>query len=528
MNSTQRSVLSALRPLLFALNALLLASCATTQQQKSSLPSQQQAPEIELVFAKPSPLTVISASPYPTIKAKIDSLIPDSLFPPAHIGIKIVSLKTKETLYELNSHSLFNPASNQKLFTSATALTRLGESFPLSTVASLDTTTNTIFIKGFGDAVFSTENIDSLAKLVHAALPERRTWRVVGDVSYFDNEYWGYGWNWDDEPEAYQMFLTPLILNGNTIKLVAKPGKMVGDQLVAYTEPLTSYVTIENKGVTVNDSVANPLKLSRKWRERLNVLTVEGEMRLQDTTGEEYDLSVWQPERYATQVFAEHLRKHGAIVYETAIDTLSPRAHEVARFSHPLDSVVTYMNKVSDNLSAETLLKVLAAEKKANPRLPGGQGLAGGGQAGSAEVGATVVKEFLAENGVDTTTIRIVDGSGLSRHDLTSPAVIVRLLETLYNSPHFNAYYHSLPIAGVDGTIKGRMKRTTAEGILRAKTGTLSAVTALSGYVQTADGEWLAFSMMMMNYTKPARAYRVVQDRIGVFLSELSRVRMSQ
>jgi D-alanyl-D-alanine carboxypeptidase/D-alanyl-D-alanine-endopeptidase (penicillin-binding protein 4) len=119
--------------------------------------------------------------------------------------------------------------------------------------------------------------------------------------------------------------------------------------------------------------------------------------------------------------------------------------------------------------------------------------------------------------------IRIVDGSGLSRHNLTSPAVIVRLLETLYNSQHFNAYYHSLPIAGVDGTIKGRMRHTGAEGILRAKTGTLSAVTALSGYVQTADGEWLAFSMMMMNYPTEARVYRRVQDRIGVFLSQMRR-----
>jgi serine-type D-Ala-D-Ala carboxypeptidase/endopeptidase (penicillin-binding protein 4) len=443
------------------------------------------------------------------LKAKIDSLVPDSLFPPAHVGIKVISLKTKEVLYELNSHSLFNPASNQKLYTSATALSRLGETFQLATVVSIDTSSNTIFIKGYGDAVFSTENLDSLAKLVRKKLPSGKTWRVAGDVSYFDTEFWGYGWNWDDEPESYAMFLTPLILNGNAIKLIAKPGAKIGDNVVASTEPPTSFVSIENRGRTVRDSIATPFKLSRKWRERSNVLTVEGDMRLRDTTGDNYDLSLWQPERYTTHVFAELLRKQGIIVFETGIDTVTPRAFEVARFSHPLDSVVTYLNKVSDNLSAESLLKILAAEKKAKP--------------GSAEVGATVVKEFLSESGIDTTRLRIVDGSGLSRMDLTSPAATVKLLETMYDSPHFKAYHHSLPIAGVDGTVRGRMKRTAAENNLRAKTGTLTAVTALSGYVQSADGEWLAFSIMMTNYTYEARVYRRVQDRIGVYLSKLRR-----
>ncbi|MEO8167942.1 MAG: D-alanyl-D-alanine carboxypeptidase/D-alanyl-D-alanine-endopeptidase, partial [bacterium] len=465
---------------------LVFGGCASTRPPDTRL---QRTPIPDLVYAKPSPLTVLSSSAYPTIKTKIDSLIPDSLFPPGHIGVKVVSLKTKEVLYDLNSQFLFNPASNQKLYTSAAALEKLGESFQLSTVASIDSTSNTIYIKGFGDAVFSTADLDSLAKMVWRKLPVGRTWRVAGDVSYFDNEYWGYGWNWDDEPEYYQMFLTPLILNGNAIRLVAKPGRLPGDSLLVYTEPSTSFVTLENRGRTVMDSITTPVKLWRKWRERLNVLTIDGDLKLRDTTGEHYDLSLWQPERYTVQVFAELLRKTGVIVYETAIDTVSRGAFEVARFSHPLDSVVTYMNKESDNLAAESFLKILGAEKK--------------GGVGSAEAGAMVVREFLSENGIDTTKLRVVDGSGLSRMDLTSPDATIRLLETMYRSRHFEAYLHSLPIAGVDGTIKNRMRRTPAQGNLRAKTGTLSSVTALSGYVQSADGEWLALSVMMMNYTNP-------------------------
>ncbi len=484
--------------------AVLLAGCATTRQQQAPLPEVESEP----VFEKPSALTAVSSSPYALLKAKIDSLIPDSLFPPAHMGIKVVSLKTKETLYEFNANSLFNPASNQKLFTSAAALSRLGPSYQLATVVSIDTISNTIYIKGYGDAVFSTENIDSLARAVQAKLPLKRTWRVAGDVSHFDNEYWGYGWNWDDEPESYQMFLTPLILNGNTVRLIAMPGKNVGESVVAFTQPPTNFVSIENKGTTAADTSTVSLKLSRRWRERLNVLTVDGGIRLGDEP-DTNDVSVWQPERYTVQVFAECLQKYGTTIHETAIDTMSHDAFEVERFSHKLDSVVTYLNKVSDNLSAETLLKVLGAEKKGVP--------------GSAEAGATVVKEFLVEHGIDTTKIRIVDGSGLSRMDLTSPTVTVRLLETMYGSPHFMTFYNSLPIAGIDGTIRSRMRRTPAAGNLHAKTGTLSGVTALSGYVKSADDEWLAFSMMMMNYPTQARVYRRVQDRIGVFLSRLRR-----
>jgi serine-type D-Ala-D-Ala carboxypeptidase/endopeptidase (penicillin-binding protein 4) len=118
----------------------------------------------------------------------------------------------------------------------------------------------------------------------------------------------------------------------------------------------------------------------------------------------------------------------------------------------------------------------------------------------------------------------MVDGSGLSRYNLTSPSIIIRLLEIMYHdSLHFSTFYNSLPIAGIDGTIADRMNGTPAQGNLRAKTGTLSAVSALSGYVHTADGEPLAFSVMMQNYPNSARPYQHIQDEIGILLSTLHR-----
>lgn len=484
------------RILIFILLSALVGGCAPTAR----------LPVHERVIPR---ISALSASPYPTLKVQIDSLLADTLFPPSNLGIRIVSLKTHETLYALNSGMLFNPASNEKLFTSATALSTLGEAFPFSTVVSVDSSSRTIFLKGYGDPVFSTADLDSVVRTITPRLPADRSWRVAADVSYFDDLFFGEGWTWDDEPASYEMFLTPLCINSNCIEVQVRPGWNAGDSLRVQLRPPTSFVTIENRGTTVKDSVRTPLDISRKWRERTNIITVSGEMLTGDSVSKT-QLSVWQPERYAALLFAERLRANGVRVDTVLIDTVRAGSVELFRFSHRMDSVVTNLNKVSDNLSAETILKTLGAELHGVP--------------GSAQKGLSVVKEFLARNLIDTTKVSMVDGSGLSRYDLTSPDVIVQLLEVMQrDSAHFPVFYSSLPIAGVDGTIDSRMRGSTAEGNLHAKTGTLSAVTALSGYVRTADAELLAFSILMQNYVGPSRPYRGVQDRIGIFLSGLKR-----
>jgi D-alanyl-D-alanine carboxypeptidase/D-alanyl-D-alanine-endopeptidase (penicillin-binding protein 4) len=252
------------------------------------------------------------------------------------------------------------------------------------------------------------------------------------------------------------------------------------------------------------------LKVSRKWRERSNVITVDGQIQAGSRPRNE-QLSVWRPELYAGTVFAERLKAYGvpiAGVIDTC--TATPDMTELHRTLHGIDTVLTFMNKVSDNLSAECVLKTTAAYKLGIP--------------GSAAAGATLVNTFLASCGVDTNRISVADGSGLSRYDLTSPGTIVRLLEQMYrDSVSFPTFYHTLPIAGVDGTIGSRMRGTLAAGNLRAKTGSLGAVSALSGYVHTADGEILAFSIMMQNYPGATRPYRIVQDGIGSLLAGLKR-----
>jgi len=233
------------------LSSALIAGCASTGR-------------VYLPEAAPPPLTLLSVSPYEGLKARVDSAIVDSLFPPSNLGVRIVSLSRNETLYELNSRTLFNPASNEKLFTSATALSVLGEHFAFPTVASVDTATRTIYVKGFGDAILSTAGMDSLARLIAPSLHGSEPWKVAGDVSYFDDLYWGSGWTWDEEPAAYGMFLSPLILNNNTIEVRVTPGSEPGKPVDVFIEPPTGYVSLENTGMTVADSVRQPIDISRK------------------------------------------------------------------------------------------------------------------------------------------------------------------------------------------------------------------------------------------------------------------------
>lgn len=486
-----------------------LAGCATTTVQVATpgLPSQPPIPEAPPVPAR-GPL-LESVSPYDDLKLTIDALFADTLFPPSNVGIIVYSLDRDETLYELNSNMLFNPASNQKLFTAAGALTTLGGEHPLSTIVLADTAADVLCIRGEGDPLLSTRDLDTLARSIASALPRRAEWTLRVDTSPFDDLWWGEGWTWDSEPDAYGMFLSPLMLNSNTIEVRVSPAKSNGGPPTVLIDPPSSYVTVENTAVTVGDSPTIPLRVSRKWRERLNTVTVTGETR---RGAREYQtsISVWDPARYAGTMFAELLTRYGAPVTSVFVDTLPLPGVEVGRVDHRVDSAVTFMNKESDNLSAEALLKVTGRARL--------------GGRGSAESGIAVLHQLLSSYGIDTLGIRIADGSGLSRYNLTSPAAVLTLLRAMHaDDRHFPAFYASLPIAGVDGTISRRMRGTPAEGNLRAKTGSLSAVSTLSGYVRTRDNEMLAFSILMQNFPRGASAYRSVQDRIGSTLAGLKR-----
>jgi D-alanyl-D-alanine carboxypeptidase/D-alanyl-D-alanine-endopeptidase (penicillin-binding protein 4) len=451
-----------------------------------------------------------SVSPYPGLKRALDAFLPDTLFPPSNAAIRIISLTEGETLYDLNGELALTPGSNQKLFTSACALSELGPGYMFRTRAFMDTSTPPrIIIRGSGDPLLTTKDLDTLAAAIRAAVHLKSSWTVAGDLSVFDDLTRGSGWTWDDEPDPSAMFISPLSLNGNTVRVLVRPGRGTGDSALVEVDPPTSYVEVEDSAATDTAGSRSTIEVSRNWREHLNTITVRGLISPRDTLIDA-TLSIADPHWYALTVLREKLEGWGIRCNGILLDTVPHGAPEIARREHRLDSVLTYMNHVSDNLSAENVLKTLAAEKTGVP--------------GSAAAGAEVVMRFLAGIGIDTTRMVIADGSGVSRYNLTSAEAVTTLLAAIRRRTEmFPTWYRTLPVAGVSGTISARMRGTPAQGNLRAKTGTLEGVSSLSGYVTTADGEELAFSILMQHFPRKAREYRRVQDRIGAFLAGMKR-----
>jgi PBP4 family serine-type D-alanyl-D-alanine carboxypeptidase len=455
------------------------------------------------------------SDPLAALRYDIDQVLADSIFTPAKAGIKVISSSSKEVLYERDSKLLMRPASNMKLLTSSTSLRVLGKDYRFRTSVYADTTVTdsilegNLYLKGFGNPDLATADLDTLVAQVRSSGVKRITGGVVADVTFFDDVYWGNGWQWDDEPSSDAPFVTPLSINDNCVIVSVSPGHAWGDSVQVTVEPPTSYVSIVNSGRTVTDTVLHRLIVTRLYRERSNIITIEGEMLL-GARPVERQLSVWKPELYTATLFTEALQRNGISVAKAPAQGQVPaRGREIAVHFQRIDSTIVNMNKVSDNLTAEMLLKILDAVSNSVP--------------GRFEGGIFVINQFLSTMGIDTMKYRIADGSGLSYYNLITAEMIVQLLEGMqHQTDVFPLFYESLPIAGVDGTIHNRMKKTPAEGNLRAKTGTISGVSSLSGYVQTLDGERLIFSMSMQNFIYPTRFYQRAQDKIGAILAGFS------
>ena len=455
------------------------------------------------------------------LQRQIDLALQDSVLQQTRTGIKIVSLKTGETLYQKNSRELFHPASNMKLLTTATALNRLGPDFRFRTLLLADTgsindstISGNIYLKGFADPSLNTEDLHRIVKKLRFRGIRRITGNLMCDESYLDDLYLGLGWMWDDASSEDFAPISALSVNDNCVEVTVKPAARPGDSLLVRLEPQTDYMKIENHGVTVdsNDSVlTKAFKVERKWKHPENTIVIEGGL-IAGGPERTFKREVIDPARYAGTLFSDLLEQQQISLQGTVLKGVAPDTTILLaeHLSPPLSQIVFHTNKVSHNLSAELLLKTLGAEKKGVP--------------GSAKKGISLIYQFLQEIGIDSTSYKLADGSGVSRYDLVTPELIVALLRAMYHDFRVQAEYQSsLPIAGLDGTLEKRMISTPAEGTLRAKTGTLSGVSALSGYTVTADSEIVAFSVMMEHFVGSASKIRKVQDRIGELLSSFSR-----
>ncbi|HTY10767.1 MAG TPA: D-alanyl-D-alanine carboxypeptidase/D-alanyl-D-alanine-endopeptidase [Bacteroidota bacterium] len=455
-------------------------------------------------------------TPLEQFRRRVDALFADSLFTATTCGIKIVSLENGETLYEREAKTLLRPASNMKLVTSAAALATLGPHFSFKTelyadtASSNDTLLGNIYVRGFGDPDLTSAQLADLLSTLKTKGIAHIGGNVIGDASYFDDERWGTGWMWDDEPSGFAAYNSALSINRNCVEVTVTPAQNAGDTAIVAIDPPTHYVSLLAAATTSPDTAPLTLEISRKFKERLNVITVRGQIP-RGSKPQKEELSVWQPEMYfLTQVKEELQRENISFDGKLLLDTIPRSALLLGRHLQPIDSMVVYLNKMSDNLSAENALKSIGAECCGIP--------------GTTLHGISAVKRTLSTFGIDTAKFLMVDGSGVSHYDLLTPELLVSLLRGMYSRKDlFDLYYSSLPNAGVDGLLANRMKGTPAQNNLHAKTGTLGGVSALSGYVTTTDGEMLCFSMMMQNYIGSGEPYRRIQDAIGSLMAGFSR-----
>lgn len=446
------------------------------------------------------------------LSAKIDALLSDPALDNNTTGIMVKSLADGRVLYEKNTSQLLIPASNLKLLTSAAALGLLGPDYTVKTAlyAENDITEDgvingDIYIKGGGDPVFTYSDLNKMAEALYLKGVRAISGRIVCDDSMFDNIRYGRGWLKDYESYSYAAQVSALNLNSNCIDVWVHPNTKENRKAIINLKPATSYFTIINNCATSKKGTAKKISIMRIHRQNTIIITGQIPIGYIPSSAEE-SITVNYPGLFTGTILKELLNKAGISAAGKVQRGIAPNnAVEIISHESPsISDLIRAMNKPSSNLIAECLLKMTGAKLK---------------NEGSSKVGIEAFKDFFAAAMMDIKGINQVDGSGLSKLNGVTIANIIALLEFMHSHKDSAAYINSLPIAGIDGTMKSRLKGTSAEGITKAKTGTLSGVSSLSGYTQNADGEDIVFSIIMNNKCSNDKA-KSIQDSIVTAITE--------
>jgi D-alanyl-D-alanine carboxypeptidase/D-alanyl-D-alanine-endopeptidase (penicillin-binding protein 4) len=464
-------------------------------------------------------------------------------------GIEVVSLATGEILYSQNADKLFTPASNTKLFTTAAALALIGPDYKfrttVETMGSLDRygrLNGDLVLVGHGDPNLSGRELPYDLKTqrnddpIHAletladALVQKGVKFIDGDIvaddSYFAFERYGEGWSQDDLVWADGAPVSALTINDNVVFVNILPADRPGEKAFVSVKPFADYYRIDNRIITTATGTGRKFFVNRE--PGAMVLTLWGNMPIDDPGANEA-LAVDDPAEFAAGLFRQVLEKRGIVIYgkqrtrHTELATLSTfsvtavapsnggsdeQAHPLkfdppitlaSYESKPLIQDVRVVNKVSQNLHAEILLRLLGRER---------------GNAGTVEGGLEVLRGFLTQAAISSDQYVFYDGSGLSRQNLVSPQGIVQLLRYCSRQPWGADYKATLPIAGVDGSLSDRFKSPRLQNRIVAKTGSLGGVKALSGYATTDAGHVVAFSILSNNFNLPAKRITDAIDQV--------------
>ncbi|MBN1961437.1 MAG: D-alanyl-D-alanine carboxypeptidase/D-alanyl-D-alanine-endopeptidase [Deltaproteobacteria bacterium] len=467
---------------------------------------------LAIIFSTLPTQTVANDTPA-SMAAQIDELLNTEVLSGAKVGVYIKRLNDGRELYTRNADTFFIPASNIKLITSAAALHYFGPSYRFLTEVYFlpngeSKQSGDIIIKGNGDPLFTYERAWYLASRIYYA-GIRTIGNIIVDDSFFPGPHMANGWKEDHSDYAYMAPNGAVSVGFNTVLIHVQPNSIPGALARVIVEPTSNYVTLDNAATTVSRRRTR-LSIDVVEQGKRSRVRVSGRINMRDS-GRAYYRRITNPPIYAGEAIKAMLQQFGIKVYKSvSVGLTPPDATRLTSVGSPtLTEIIYKLNKHSNNFMAEQLALALGAARFGAP--------------GSWSKSQSAFDDFLInEVGLQSGSYRISNASGLHSVNSMTPRQIAAVLEFMYhNSQIAPEFISSLAVAGASGTLSERMRTTEASRLLRAKTGTLSISSALSGYVPTRNGDTLVFSLLVNDYQSPVSEVWQVQNKIGALMARM-------
>lgn len=455
------------------------------------------------------------------LNERIDMILAHERLSGAITGVSIRSGETGELLYSHFGETRLRPASNMKILTSIAALETLGTDHRFTTEVLVDGELDdnilegNVYIKGYGDPTLLKEDLDQFAKDLKAYGIHKINGNLIADDTWYDDVRLSQDLNWSDESNYTGTQVSALTLapnreyNAGTVIVEVYPGSKVGENAKVTITPETDHVNIVNQTETVPENAGKEISIEREHG--TNTINIEGEIPVNGTQSQSW-VAVWEPTEYVLDIFRKSLAENGIeLIGDSKMQqkTIPKEATMVThKESMTLSELLIPFMKLSNNGHGEILTKEMGKVVY---------------DEGGWDKGLQVIEEVMTKFGVDTETILLRDGSGMSHKNMIPADEITELLYQVQQQGWYPIFENSLPIAGeedrlVGGTLRHRMTEPQWNGDIKAKTGRLTGVSTLSGYVTAKSGEELIFSILINNYL--GNDVTFIEDTIVTILAE--------